>query len=210
MRARAYGTTVSNACHRVAERVGAGGRQPGALRLAAGGSTGACDPRKRRPGSLLGQFAFRERRYAPRPRRAVFLCAARVATQSKATQRCSRGRLGARTRPPPGRRIDRCPEGRARPAPNRPASAPRRLAPPPALTAAARLPPGAQAAHSVFRSALVKKAFAVARSAHDGQLRKSGEPVLAHAVQTVRLPPLPRLPPETPACFSNESLHQPP
>jgi GTP pyrophosphokinase len=31
---------------------------------------------------------------------------------------------------------------------------------------------------------LVRKAFAVARSAHDGQTRKSGEPVLAHAVAT--------------------------
>ena len=55
----------------------------------------------------------------------------------------------------------------------------------------------------MFRSALVRKAFAVARSAHDGQLRKSGEPVLAHAVQTVRLPSPPALPPGTPACFSN-------
>jgi len=33
----------------------------------------------------------------------------------------------------------------------------------------------------------VRKAFAVARSAHDGQVRKSGEPVLAHALATALL-----------------------
>ena len=38
----------------------------------------------------------------------------------------------------------------------------------------------------MFRTALVRKALAVARSAHEGQTRKNGEPVLAHAVQTVR------------------------
>jgi hypothetical protein len=57
----------------------------------------------------------------------------------------------------------------------------------------------AQASHPAFATPLVRKAFAVARSAHDGQLRKSGEPVLVHAVQTARAPPTPTCPHSLPA-----------
>jgi HD domain len=44
-----------------------------------------------------------------------------------------------------------------------------------------------QAKYPIFRTNLVSRAFAVARCAHEGQLRRSGDPYLMHAVETAKI-----------------------
>lgn len=59
-------------------------------------------------------------------------------------------------------------------------------APAPVLDAEALLE-AAAGEHAVFNTKAVRRAFAVARSAHEGQTRRSGEAVIEHCVETAKL-----------------------